>query len=270
VNRVVRRGLVACVLATTLVALARFAWPEAALFASAAARRPFRFVSQAGMLVPLVAGALYAFGVVRRLEAGNRSRPGWMLLCGWLACFAIGEAILVAYVDLLRVEPPIPSTADGFFVVGYLLLLVGLVWFARVYATSGLPLGPAWEPPLVAAAAIVVFGVAGDVWLAPLARQAPATAGPVVTLTYPVLDFLVLVPTAVLARITSRFHGGPVWSIWAAILGGFVTLAVADTVFAYVDLTGASRFDALTEATFILGYALTAFGAARQYDLLRK
>lgn len=267
-NRIVRRGLVAYVLAAVLAALARLAWPAAAVFASDGARRAFRLVTSLGMLAPLVAGALYALGVTRRLEAGNRARPGWMLLCGWLASFAVGEAILLVYVHLLHVEPPIPSAGDGFFLAGYLMLVVGLVWFARVYATSGLPLGPAWEPPIVAAAAVLVFGVAGLEWLAPLAHRAPATAGTAVTLAYPLLDFVVLVPTAVLARITSRFHGGPVWSTWAAILGGFVSLAAADTMFAYGDLTGATRLDPITDATFIIGYALTAFGAARQYDLL--
>jgi hypothetical protein len=270
VSRIVRVALVSFVLAAVLSALARLAWPEAAVFASEAARRSFRLVTSLGMLVPLVAGALYALGVTRRLEAGNRSRPGWMLLCGWLACFAVGEAILVVYVHVLRLEPPIPSAGDGFFIAGYLMLIVGLVWFARVYATSGLPLGPRWEPPLVGAAAILVFGVAGLEWLVPLAQRAPATAGSEVTLAYPVLDFVVLVPTAVLARITSRFRGGPVWAIWAAILGGFVSLAVADTSFAYGDLAGATRLDPITDATFIIGYALTAFGAARQYDLLRE
>jgi hypothetical protein len=268
VNRLVRRAVGGWVLSTSLFALVRAAWP-AAVFASESARRWERLASQLGMLVPLAAGALYALGVTRRLEGDNRARPGWMLLCGWLTCFAIGEGILLAYVHLLGHEPPIPSAGDGFFVAGYLMAMLGLVWFARVYASSGLPLGPAWEPALVAAAALVVFGVAGVEWLAPLARRAPANAETAMTLTYPVLDFAVLVPTAVLARLTSRFHGGPVWTIWASILGGFALLAAADTVFAYVDLGGAARLDPLTEAAFIAGYSLAAFGATRQYDLLR-
>lgn len=269
-NRIVQRALGAFVLAAVLVFLSRVAWPHAEVFASDGAKRLLRLLGSTAMLAPLVVGALYALGATRRLEPGNRARPAWMLLFGWLACFSIGEAILVVYVHLLRVEPPIPSLGDGFFVAGYLMLVVGLAWFARVYATSGLPLGPRYEPPLVAAVAVVVFGVAGAKWLAPLAHGAHSTAETAITLTYPVLDAVVLVPTAVLARITSRFHGGRVWTIWASILAGFVSLAAADTMFAYYDLGAAAVawLDPLNDITFIVGYTLTALGAARQYELL--
>ncbi len=266
--RILPRVLVAYALASSVFVLSRLVWPHAPLLAVAGAHGLSRLVASAGMLTPLLGGALWALGVVRRLEPRNRSRPAWMLFCGWLASFAIGEALLAAYVHVLRTAPPIPSVGDGFFVAGYVALILGLAWFSRVYATSGLPLGPSAEPPIIAAVAALVLGAAGVRWLQPLAHLAPATPGTVLTLTYPVLDIVVLVPTAVLARITSRFHGGRVWTIWGSILAGFVSLAAADTMFAYGDLAGVAWLDPLTDATFILGYTLAALGAARQYELL--
>jgi hypothetical protein len=270
VNRIVQRALAAFVLAAVLVFVARLAWPNAEVFASDGSKRLVRLLASAAMLAPLIVAALYALGITRRLEPDNRARPAWMLLFAWLVSFAIGEAILVVYVQLLRVEPPIPSVGDGFFVAGYLLLVVGLAWFSLVYATSGLPLGSRYEPPLVAAAALLAFGLAGAKWLAPLANGTHSTAETTITLLYPALDAVVLVPTAVLARITSRFQGGRVWTIWATILAGFVSLAAADTMFAYYDLAAvtAAWLDSLTDITFVVGYTLIAFGAARQYELL--
>jgi hypothetical protein len=264
----VRRALVACMTLALLVAIARLVWPHAELLTTGGARRLVRLTGSLGMLAPLAVGAAYAVRAARRFEPGNRSRPAWMLLAGWLSCFAIGEAILALHVHVLGTEPPVPSVGDGFFVVGYLMLVAGLLWFARVYVTSGLPLGPAYEAPLTAAAAIAVLGVVGALWLAPLARSSHWNAERGVALAYPVLDFVVLVLTAVLARITSRFRGGRVWTVWGAILAGFVSLGVADTLFAYLDLAGVTSLDPLTDATFVVGYTLTAFGAARQYELL--
>ena len=77
-----------------------------------------------------------------------------------------------------------------------------------------------------------------------------------------------MVPTALLVRMTSRFHGGQVWTVWGSILLGFVVLAVADTGFAYSDLVGTHWLDALTTPVFATGYALTAYGAAVQSALL--
>jgi hypothetical protein len=267
-NRTVQRALVAFVALALLVAVARLVWPHAELLTAGVAPRLVRLTGSLGMLVPLAVGAAYAVGAARRFERGNRARPAWMLLAAWLSCFAVGEAILAFYVHVLGTEPPVPSVGDGFFVVGYLMLVAGLLWFARVYVTSGLPLGPAYEAPLIAGATIALLGVVGALWLAPLARGSDWTAERCITLAYPVLDFVVLVPTAVLARVTSRFRGGRVWTVWGAILAGFVSLAAADTLFAHLDLAGAASLDPIEDVAFIVGYTLTAFGAARQYDLL--
>lgn len=268
-TRAVRRALVAYAAFAVLVAFARLAWPHADVFTGGLTRRLVRLVGSIGMLAPLAVGAAYAIGAARRFEAGNRARPAWTLLAVWLSCFAVGEAILTAYVHVLGTEPPVPSLGDGFFVAGYLALVVGLLWFARVYVTSGLPLGPRHEAPLVAGAALAVLGVAGALWLAPLAHGSPWTAERVITLAYPVLDVVVLVLAAVLARVTSRFRGGRVWTVWGAILAGFVSLCAADTLFAHLELAGVTSLDPLADVTFIVGYTLTALGAARQYELLR-
>jgi hypothetical protein len=268
VSRTVRRALVAYAAFAILVALARLAWPHAEIFTAGVARRVVRLIGSLGMLAPLAVGAVFAVGAARRFERGNRARPGWMLLAGWLSCFALGEAVLTFYVHVLGTEPPVPSLGDGFFVAGYLMLIAGLLWFVRVYVTSGLPLGPRWEAPLVAGAAVAVLGVVGVLWLAPLARVSRWTPESVITLAYPVLDFVVLVQAAVLARVTSRFRGGRVWTVWGAILAGFVSLCAADTLFAHLELAGVVSVDPVEDVFFILGYTLTALGAARQAELL--
>ncbi len=243
-------------------------WPGAFLYTDASASHAIKLIGFFAMLGPLVTGAVYAIGAARRLEPGNRARPAWTLLSGWLACFALGEALLGVYPHVLGVALPVPSPGDGFFLAGYALLVLGLVSFVRVYMTSGLPLGRPLEPLLIGLVAAVVFAVIGFRVLSPVANTHHAAGESLVTLAYPVLDFVVLVPTTVLVRLTFRFQGGRVWRVWGSILAGFVSLAAADILFAYFDLAGMSWLDPLETVGFIAGYTLAALGAARQYALL--
>ena len=84
---------------------------------------------------------------------------------------------------------------------------------------------------------------------------------------FPVMDFVALVPTMVLFRITWRFRGGSIWKVWAGIGGGFVILALADTICAYSELGGLTWIDPLDYIAYMVGYTLTALGVIWQYEL---
>jgi hypothetical protein len=240
-----------------------------AWLASAVPPRLVDFLGFLGMLAPLTLGAADAAGIVRRLERGNRARPAWMLLAGWLGAFAAGEAVLGVYRYVAFTEPPTPSAGDALFLLGYAMLIASAAWFVRVYASSGFPLGPRAQTWGVAAGTTAALLAIGGPVLAPIVRLHRPGAEALVALAYPVLDFAVLVPSAVLLAITLRFRGGRVWAVWAFILSGFVVLSVADVLFAYFDLAGAAWVDPLLSATFIAGYSLTAVGVATQRSIVQ-
>jgi hypothetical protein len=221
-----------------------------------------------GMLAPLVLGCVEAVNVVRRLERGNRARPAWMLLAGWLGAFATGEAILGVSKYVLGLPAQTPSAGDAFFLIGYAMLIAAAVWFVRVTLTSGFPVATPREPWVVAIVATVVLALAGCAVLGPIARASRPAAEAAVAIAYPVLDFVVLVPTALLVLLTTRFRGGRLWVVWTLILSGFVVLSVADVLFAYFDLAGVAWLDPLLSTTFIVGYTLTASGAAAQNRMM--
>jgi hypothetical protein len=243
-------------------------WPDAALYTRVVPSRWLSVGGFVGMFAPLTVGAVFAVGVAQRLEPENRARPAWRLLSGWLACFSVGEGILGVYTHVLRVEPPIPSVGDGFFLAGYVLLAAGAIRFVRVYTTSGMSLGPPRELLILGVIAALVLGGVGWVLLGPLLRAPRPLPEVLVTAGYPVLDFAVMIPMALLVRITLRFRGGRVWTVWASILAGFTLLAAADTLFARLDLLGAAWLDPLLDPLFMAGYALTAYGAALQFDVV--
>jgi hypothetical protein len=86
---------------------------------------------------------------------------------------------------------------------------------------------------------------------------------------YPVLDLVLLIPTALLTRITVALRGGAAWKIWTGLLGGFVFLCLGDVLFAYLSALGRAGLDPLIHAMYILSYALLARGVLYQRELLR-
>jgi hypothetical protein len=85
---------------------------------------------------------------------------------------------------------------------------------------------------------------------------------------YPMMDFLLLIPTALLIRITLRFRGGEVWKVWLALLAGFVFLSFGDILFSYLQALGHQKLDPLVDAMYILAYGLLAKGLLYQRELL--
>ena len=107
--------------------LPRLAWPDAWLYRVVVTPAVLKRVGSLAQTAPLVVGAVYALRAARTLESGNRARPAWWLLGGWLSSFGIGEIIISVYSSVLGVEVPSPSAGDAFFVAqhdGKLLTLV--------------------------------------------------------------------------------------------------------------------------------------------------
>jgi hypothetical protein len=264
-RRMALRAIVAYATVSSLLFLVQAAAPS--LFAGVP-RRVLDLVGFVGMLAPLVLGCVEALAVVRGLERGNRARPAWMLLAGWLGAFAVGEATLGVTKYVLDLPAVTPSPGDAFFLAGYAMLICAAVWFVRVTLTSGFPVATPREPWVITLGATAALTAAAWVILRPIAHAPRPAAEAIVAVAYPVLDFVVLVPTALLVVLTARFRGGRLWVVWALILSGFVVLSVADVLFAYFDLAGIAWLEPLLGTTFIAGYTLTAAGAAAQRRLM--
>jgi len=261
-NPVIALLLVICATGA-LLQIARFALPNAVL-GTAGAGTVLLVVSGWIKLIALVFAAFYSWRCVALLDRENPARHPWLMLTVALAFFALGQGTLTMY-QTFTGDSPFPSIADVWFMISYPLLIVALVSFTVAYAQSGFPMSGlgSLTIALIAVAAIVAWPL-----LAPIAR----TPGPLVANTlnvaYPALDLLLLVPTIVLLRLTSRFRGGAVWRIWAALVTGFVFTAIGDIAFAYFSTFNYTHIDPLVHAMYIVAYGSLAAGAAIQYRIL--
>ena len=219
-------------------------------------------------LVYLVTGAAWAFACRDCLDADNPARPAWFLLSlGLLSTFA-GQLCLAPF-QVVRNETPFPSVADIFYVLGYPFLIAALLVLLNAYREAGLPIGSIVERGLILAA----VGVVGALVAVPILRPVAQTGGPlldrILSVAYPVLDLVLLLPLALLLRIALRLRGSHAGEVWVLILSGIVFLCAGDIFFAYFQSLGETHLDPFVHATFVLAYGLVAGGAHRPLQLLR-
>ncbi len=215
-------------------------------------------------LACLLAGAVWAFECRDRLESGNPARPAWFLLSlGVLSMFA-GQLCFAPF-QIVNGSTPFPSPADIFFLLAYPFLISALLVFLNAYREAGLPLGSVAERGVLVA---LVGALAA--WIL---RPVAATPGPlldrILTIAYPALDLVLLVPLVLLLRMALRLRGGRAGEVWLLLLTGIVFMCAGDIFFAYFQSLGEEHLDPFVHATFILAYALVAFGAERQLRILK-
>jgi hypothetical protein len=242
--------------------------PESAFYARVLPPSRLLRIAAALKLVYLLAGAGFAFACRDRLEVDNPARPAWLLLSqGVLSMFA-GQLCLAPF-QLVHGETPFPSVADIYFVLAYPLLIASFLAFLNAYRDAGLPIGSVAERVgIVAGVGVVAVFVA-----LPILRPVAATGGTllerILTLAYPVLDLVLLVPLALLLRIALRLRGSRAGEVWWLLLGGLVVLCMADVFFAYFQSLGEAQLDPFVHAAYLLAYGLIAGGAHRQLQLLK-
>jgi hypothetical protein len=110
--------------------------------------------------------------------------------------------------------------------------------------------------------------VIGFVVLKPVMAASSPPLEKALNFAYPTFDFLILIPLAILLRITVRFRGGRIWTVWAALLSGFVAMGAGDILYAYFATLGQGWLESLIDVLFILAYILVAEATLKQRDLL--
>jgi len=219
-------------------------------------------------LVYLLAGAAWAFQCRDRLEAANPARPAWFLLSLGLLSTFVGQLSLAPF-QLTRNETPFPSVADIWYVLSYPLLIAALVVLLKAYREAGFPTGSVAERAAILAGIGVIAAIVAVPILRPVAGVEGALLDRILTVAYPVLDLVLLMPLALLLRVALRLRGSHAGEVWLLLLGGFVFLCAGDILFAYFQSLGARHLDPVVHATYILSYGLIAGGAHRQLELLQ-
>ncbi len=264
----VRRGLGLLLAALSLIFLGRALDPGAGLYQQTLDPRTILAIGTFGKLLFLIVATVVAARNIGNFERGTPTHTAWRLLALGFGALMVGQALIALYQFGLGVEVPFPSAVDLFFVPNYPLTIAALLMFLRAYKESGFPIGPASERVWLATGVAVLCAVIGYPILKPIVTTPAQPLATVLNVLYPVLDFLLLIPTALLIRISLRFRGGAVWKVWATLLGGLVFLCAADTLFAWFSQLGRTDLVDLVDLTYLLSYGLFALGVLYQRQLL--
>jgi hypothetical protein len=264
-----RLDLVLAAYALTLTALYVCLWahPGAAFFRELFTAHVQLYLENLTKLGALSCGASAALRATRRFAPGNPARASFGLLSGWLVLWAIGQALLAYYQCILREATPFPSLADPPFVLGGLAMIAGFGFLLRAYLSSGLAFGAQASYVALGSGVALLAGAAGWVVLTPIARAGGTPLELALNLVYPALDLLGLVPAALLMRVTLRLRGGALFWVWTLVLSGFLALAIADVLYAYLTMLDVASATPLMHIGFMLGYGLVARGFYEQYLL---
>lgn len=187
-----------------------------------------------------------ALGIWRWRPARQRA---WILLAAGVALGSTGD-ILVSFLTQPDGTAPFPSVADAPYLLGYVLIAIGLVGLVR----DGSPEHDraAWIDALIVASAAGIF-----IWVFLMRDEIGSSSdmlSAVVAAAYPFLD---IVQIAVVVHLLLRGHRTPSlvllgWSFGASL--------IADLVYAKLSLDGTYLVGQLVDAGWLLAYV--ALGVA--------
>jgi hypothetical protein len=257
-----------CIAALAALLLPKLWFADTALYQQQLTPRVLLAITCIAKLCFLLTATVMAWRVAGGFGRANSAGRNWRLMALGFGSSFVAQSILGRYQVLLGEHSPYPSAADPFFVVGMILLAVALLGFLGTYVRSDLPLTNRREVLLLCVAAVLpLIGLAAWLLRPVLASPAPLVEQ-ALNVTYPVLDCLLLVPTLVLARVTSRLRGGQLHRVWTVLLAGFLCTAAGDVAFAYFSTLGVQRLDPLVDFLYGASYALWAWGATLQLQVV--
>jgi hypothetical protein len=241
--------------------------PQSALYASLLTPTRLLAVASVVKMALLLAGTLWAWRCRNLFEPGHPVRPAWGLLAAGVGATFVGQAFLAPY-QILDGRSPFPSFGDLFYLVAYPLLGAGLVWFSVAYDRAGFPVGSAGERLLILGLTTVAGVALALTVLRPVVHSEMPALDKALSVAYPALDLALLVPLALLLRITLRLRGGELGTAWLVVLSGFVLLCGADVLFAYLSALGRAGLDPFVHTGYIVSYGVIAGGIRAHLRLL--
>jgi diguanylate cyclase len=198
-------------------------------------------------------GAAWCCSAARRTTGALRA--SWWLLASASASWAIGEGIWCWYQLARDVQVPFPSLADLFFLLAVPLMAAGVVLLAKESGAVGGSLRTLLDGAIIAGSLLFVSWATalGAVWHSGGESEFARLVG----LAYPIGD--VITATVALAALT-RARGAyrPQLVLLAA---GVVSLAVSDSMFAYLTQNGTYGNGNWLDTGWVAGFLLVGLAA---------
>lgn len=221
-------------------------------------------------LVGFFVTALVSLVIFGKIKESGAQRSVWLRLGIGFGITFIAQSVLAFENAFLTAEEiGFPTIADPIFLFGYLFLLWAMLSFSLISFRSGLPLGTPlayWSPALIV---LVLTAVLGYYLLVPVIDSGKPFGAVFFNVFYPVSDFILLAPCAVMLRVGMKFRGGRLLMVWLPITIGFVFFLGGDLVFAYQTSLEMPWLDPVMNFLFTSAYIIIPCGVMGQLEILK-
>ena len=187
-----------------------------------------------------------AFGIWRWRPARQRA---WILLAVGVALGSTGD-ILISFLTRPDGTAPFPSVADAAYILGYVLIAIGLVGLVRDRSREHDR--AAWIDALIVASAAGIF-----IWVFVIRDEIVSSSDGLSALVAAAYPFLDIVQIAVVVHLLLRGHRTPSLVLLGLSFGASL---IADLVYAKLSLDATYVVGHLVDAGWLLGYV--ALGVA--------
>ena len=213
--------------------------------------------------ISAVIAATIAFGALSHLLIGykrqgpiDKSVYKWFYLAIGVLLYSLGELTWMIYEAVLS-KDPYPSVADGFWLLGYIPLFIGLLYAVRETRVSFFSA----RTPLLCLVAGTIIAVSFVFLMRPiLASTEISLLEKSFDLAYPLLDLFLIIPTLTILIFYER---GLLGKPWLFILSGFLCFTIGDSLFSYFSWIG--LFEQypyrMIDLLWLAGYLAIALGA---------
>jgi hypothetical protein len=172
-------------------------------------------------------------------EAARQHSYCLLALTIGLILWLIAEFTWTYYQLVVGIENPFPSAADGFWLAGYLFFLYFVLGMNKAVAKGGIYDREALLLISASAGLALAYTFSLLFGTQELVPSVQNRLGWMISLLYPILDTIVLVPSLVLiGLVRGRKEQSAVTSVWLIIAGWIVLVTIADIAFSYSQRIG--------------------------------
>ncbi len=224
----------------------------------------YAFVAELGFVPILMFGVIFAIRAIRHLPDDRQSQMAWASIGAGLAGLLIADGIWAWY-TLGSSAEPFPSSADVFYILSVLCLIVGVTRFPTPPLTMPQYLRYLFDGAIILLGGMVIVGYfiigAGLLDRANLGLQSA------LLFAYPFTDLILVI--AVLFMMLRRPRPGKVGML-SLMAAGIIALFAGNLWWVYFESRGGFEFHVPTYTLWMIGYALIATSPQRQVDIIRR
>lgn len=209
------------------------------------------------MYIPVTI-TLFGFSIINFRKYGRVGKHGvaWLFFTIGTGAWFVAESLWMIFDLILHIDP-FPSVADIFYILGYPMILIFSIYYL-------IPLKKAITKKMYLAGATIAIIVLVPTIYITVSENFESDFNyldEIVSITYPVLDAAILIPSTIGVFL---FFRGEVNFSWTMILLGIILMSVGDTAFYFIESAGEYYTGHPMEIAFFWAYLLLLFGVYNQ------